>query len=29
MKKLVKPRMQKVAKLYGEGHGGNCNCAGA
>lgn len=29
MKKLVKPCMKKVARLYGESHGGNCNCAGA
>ena len=29
MKKLVKPRMQKVAKLYGEQHGGGCSCVGS
>lgn len=29
MKKLVKPASVKKVKLYGETHGGNCNCAGA
>ena len=29
MKKLKKPNIKKTVKLYGEAHGGNCNCAGA
>lgn len=29
MKKLVKPVAKKSVKLYGESHGGTCNCAGA
>lgn len=29
MKKLRKPKVKNIVKLYGEGHGGNCSCAGA